>query len=62
MELRVIIIWFVKKVQIFKIQYIYNKIKVIQKYHYIMNKKYRSSTLDGYVYEDSFKPKVLKIK
>jgi hypothetical protein len=27
MELRVIIIWFVKKVQIFKIQYIYNKNK-----------------------------------
>ena len=26
-----------------------------------MNKKYRSSTLDGYVYEDSSKPKVLKI-
>jgi hypothetical protein len=31
MELRVIIIWFVKKVQIFKIQYIYNKNKSEQR-------------------------------
>jgi hypothetical protein len=31
MELRVIIIWFVKKVQIFKIQYIYNKNKIEQR-------------------------------
>jgi hypothetical protein len=30
----------------------------MQKEHYIMNEKYRPSTLDGYVCEDSFKQKI----